>query len=893
MRRITEIIILTIAISVMVHASACADVKAGAGIVRVEGLHLMDEDEFLFLMGIHDAEVTPDTITAGIKRVFKKGLFDDIVVYREDEGLRITVKERRFIRSIDVTGNDALSDKEIINTLPFKEGDVLRYEMIGRARDAVLDYYRLRGYPEARVLIDVNERPRSPYIDLSINISEGRPQVIESIVIEGYPQWIKADLGFSRGDVYDQILIQEELKRLQGHFRKKGYEFATVGPYTYEQGVLTISIKAGKRLVVRFEGNSRISDDDLADVIDFSQSKGVEEEVVDENASRILKEYHKRGYPNAQVAPVIADTDDSKEVVFFIHEGDRYRVGEVKIRSTTQAVGEEIIERLKRIMENREGELFNPDNTVSDEERLKDFLSALGYRDAKVVEREISYNKQDKKISLHLGIDPGERYTIGELRLIGNTVIKDEELRKILSLRQGAPFNPADLYEARRRVINRYREQGYLDAKLMIRTEHEGKSVHIILTVDEGNPSYIGKTIIRGNLDTNARVILRELNYKEGDRADYRLFPILSKRLYQTGLFERVNIRLGDNQGGKRDVIIDLKERKPGIFEFGFGYGEYEKMRGFVSLSYRNLWGMNRRVTTLLRLSKLRQLLSVNYNEPYLFGKRIRLNTLLLGSYKKEISIDTGKTRYKVRRYSAELSLSREISSHLKGELTYSFSLVDTFDVSRGVVLSKEDRGTLAISAIKPALLYDTRDNLFEPHKGILVGVSLKVASTYLLGETDFVKLTAQGSFFKELWKGTVLAVQVRGGVGQGFSGIKDLPLVERFFLGGRNSVRGFPQDELGPKTEDGDPKGGNAFLMGSIELRMPIWKSLGAVVFIDAGNVWRRIKGMNFQLRETAGVGIRYNTPVGPIRIDYGYKLDRERKESAGELHFSIGHAF
>ncbi|RMG02060.1 MAG: outer membrane protein assembly factor, partial [Nitrospirae bacterium] len=595
MRRITAIIVLIISITMPVNVYAGPEGKKSTGSVRVEGLHLMGRDEFLYLMGIDEVGVSPDIVTEGIKRVFKKGLFDDIVVYREDGDLIIRVKERRFIGSIDVTGNDSFSDKEIINTLPFKERDVLRYEMVGRARDAVIDYYRLRGYPEAQVLIDVSERPNSPYVDLSINISEGRPEVIESIVIEGYPQWIKADIGFSVGDVYDQRVIQEELKRLQEHFRAKGYEFASVGPYTYEQGALTISIKTGKRLIVRFTGNDMISDDDLSDIVDFSQYRGVDEEAVDENASKILKEYHKRGFPKAQVAPVITETGDTKEVDFFIHEGDRYRVGKVDIGVTTQTIGGELLERLKGIMKNREGEPFNPDNTVSDEERLKDFLSALGYRDVRVVERELSYNEQDKEVSLKLKIDPGEVYTIGELRLVGNSVIGDEELKKILSLSPNAPFNPADLYEARRRVINRYREKGYLDARLRIKTGEEGKVVNVTINVDEGEPSYIGKTIIRGNLDTNSRVILRELNYKEGDRADYRLFPSLSKRLYQTGLFERVNIRLGDNSGGKRDVIIDLKERKPGIFEFGFGYGEYEKMRGFVSLSYRNLWGMNRR----------------------------------------------------------------------------------------------------------------------------------------------------------------------------------------------------------------------------------------------------------------------------------------------------------
>jgi len=133
----------------------------------------------------------------------------------------------------------------------------------------------------------------------------------------------------------------------------------------------------------------------------------------------------------------------------------------------------------------------------------------------------------------------------------------------------------------------------------------------------------------------------------------------------------------------------------------------------------------------------------------------------------------------------------------------------------------------------------------------------------------------------------------LKGGFALGYGDTRELPVVERYFLGGRNSVRGFPQDELGPKGTDGTPTGGNAFVLTNVELRTSLGKGIGLVFFFDSGNVWRTIGDIDLSMRYTAGLGLRYSTPIGPIRIDYGYKLDRREGESSGEIHFSIGQAF
>ena len=170
----------------------------------------------------------------------------------------------------------------------------------------------------------------------------------------------------------------------------------------------------------------------------------------------------------------------------------------------------------------------------------------------------------------------------------------------------------------------------------------------------------------------------------------------------------------------------------------------------------------------------------------------------------------------------------------------------------------------------------------------------MEIASKYIGSETDYIKYELKSSYYHGLFKGLILAVSLRAGTAESYDDAEELPLIKRYFLGGRNTVRGYAQDHLGPKGDNGDPTGGNVFLMHNLELRAHVWKSLGLVTFLDGGNVWLTRDDVYLNdYKFTVGAGLRYMTPVGPFRLDYGYKLDREEDESAGEIHFSIGHAF
>ena len=416
----------------------------------------------------------------------------------------------------------------------------------------------------------------------------------------------------------------------------------------------------------------------------------------------------------------------------------------------------------------------------------------------------------------------------------------------------------------------------------------------VIFEIDEGKLTLFGKTVISGNVETKNEVMKREMLYENGAPFNPSLLVKTRQRLYKLGLFTDVDVDAIEKEGDVKNIHVRVKEAKAGVVEFGVGYGDYERFRGSFDISYRNLFGMNRQISFRTEISTLEQRYIVNYTEPWFSGKRLPFKMLLIKEERTEKTIETRETRYKLRRHTASVGFEKKFSERVKGEIFYDFSLVKTFEVKPDVILTKEDVGTLAIAGIRPGIVYDTRDNPFDPRKGVLAGISVKTASGYLLSETDFVKAVVNGSAYKALSKNFVAAVSLKSGMSQGFEKTTELPLVERFFLGGRTTVRGYEQDTLGPKGVNGSPTGGNMFILTNLELRTDVVKGFGLVTFLDGGNVWRKNSDVKLSdMKYTAGAGIRYNTPVGPLRIDYGHKLDREKGESKGEVHFSIGHAF
>jgi outer membrane protein insertion porin family len=861
--------------------------------IEVSGLYSISEDELLYLLDINKGDVLNKIkVREGIKRAFLKGIFEDIIVESLDDAntkIKIAVKEKNIIDSIKVTGNDYFSKRFIKKHFGIDEDERLSALKIKKATESLKAKLKEKGFIDANVTCEIVPK-KDNRVDIIINVSEGQPEIIKKIIISEPEDIVKSYLRLSEDDIYDLTEMERLAEKVTRYYKKQGYIGTTLS-YSYSLGILDIKLDTGKKLDISFVGNTAIGSKALMKEMPFFEINEFSDDLLEETTARIITLYHQYGYPFAQVAPVISTPENAILLEFFIFEGQRHVVDSIAFEGISGALTVPH-ESLKDILTLRSGGYYNPDALEADIETLTEFYHALGYLYVEVQEPDIKIT--DSRVEIKFYIKEGPQVRLSSISIKNNKHIKEEDILKEIQLKQGSPYNEVDISDAKRKILKVYNKSGFLDTVVTVEVEISDTAAHITFDIQEGEVTLFGKAVVIGNEQTKYRVINREFLHKEDSPLNYNLVLQERHRLYRLGLFTDVEVKLSDKVGDKRDVLYRLKEAPAGAIEFGFGYGEYERFRGFFDISYKNLWGMNRQASFRTELSTLERRFILSYYEPWFMEKDMAFKALLLHEDRKEKSIDTGDIRYRIRRGTASAGIEKKLSEILKAELYYDFSVVKTLDVKPDVILSREDIGTLIISGFRPGLIYDTRDNPFEPRKGLLAGLSFKVASAVLFSETDFAKMLLYASKYQSLSKRIVLAVSVRGGAAKGFGKTRELPIVERFFLGGRTTVRGYGQDTLGPKGFDGTPTGGNAFAMGNIEFRTDVGRGFGVVAFVDAGNVWRKLEDMDLtDLKYTTGLGLRYTTPVGPFRVDYGHKLKREPGESKSEIHFSIGHAF
>ena len=873
------------------------------GRIIVEGLYHMDRDDFLDLFGVAPGRpLDRREVRAGIKRLYLTGRFHNITVMTDDSDpslLVIQVDEKYLVDSIRVDGVKMLRVKDVLRSFRMREQDFLDESLMPRLLEALETSLEAKGFPAVRVDYETFYDGMAHTAEIVLHVSEGVPLIVEKIVIEGIgsedeKDMVMLNLGVETGDIYNRAHVERRLEKIVEKYRRDGYLSPRITPPVFENGVLTIHVEKGKMLDVRFDGNTFFTSSRLRDELPFWDEGSVDTAAVEEAAARVVSLYHSAGFPLVQVAPVINESPDSIDVTFFLYEGPRVYVDTISIEGNT--IDDESI---KDILTLREGGLFNPDTIAADRRTIEEFYRALGYRNVLVSSFGYEYDSDRTEVDISIMIEEGSQTLIGGVFFIGQENVSLDEIRLAAGIEPLMPYNEISLSDARYSIISLYRKKGYLDAEVSVQRRFSMNRVFVTFAIEEGRRYYFGYTIVRGNRKVRPEVIRRELVTRRGEPFNMVLLRKNMQRLYKLGLFSNIDYRIVDDSDSIRSVVLDVTESNAGAVEFALGYGDYERYRGYIDVSYRNFFGMNRQAKVRLELSTISEKLIISAFEPWLYRFENAYSPLSLGlsltrERRTEKNIDTGETRYKVKKYSAGGNLEMYFGKRVKGELLYSYSLVETYAVQPDIVLSRDDTGTLAISSVRPGIIYDSRDNPFDPRKGVLAGLSVEFATRYLLSETDFTKAVYEASMYQRLLSRVVLALSFRGGMAEVYGGTEELPIVERFFLGGRNTVRGYTQDSLGPVGEDGNPTGGNTFLLNNLEFRIRVGWGLGIVLFLDGGNVWADRKDIDLgDYRFGAGAGLRYSTPVGPFRLDYGYKLDREEGESAGEIHFSIGHAF
>jgi outer membrane protein insertion porin family len=490
------------------------------------------------------------------------------------------------------------------------------------------------------------------------------------------------------------------------------------------------------------------------------------------------------------------------------------------------------------------------------------------------------------------------KFIIQHLEFAGNTTFTVQDLSAQIPITIGQEYSRDSVVEGKYNLLSYYGEHGYIYSKVkenVVADETTGK-VTLLYEINEGKKAYIGKISVVGNTKTKDRVIWRTLTIIPGEIYNRKEVFASQRKLVLLGYFDDVKIEPANSEQEAEivDLVVTVKERKTGLISLGTGYSTEEGIRGYARYRQINLFGKGQRFGAGMFLSERGDLvregreINLDFFEPYLFNTKTGFGTDL---YYRRDNLDN----YNLRRRGGDMYITRLSSNgELKSTLGYRFEKDQMFSIKNQIdtEIRSLDGKSVDIGAVSYTLTQDTRDSLIYPHRGNLESVTLEVAHTIFAADVDYYKLSGDIRTYLQLFKSEwVLGFRAFGGIAQPFGNTDSIPIFERFYAGGGESVRGFKDRYLGPKDKDGYPVGGEAVVIFNAELRYPIYKQFGGVVFYDCGNVWAAPSEVKFsELQSAVGVGLRYQTPIGPFRLDYGYRIP---KIDNGRFHISVGQTF
>lgn len=538
---------------------------------------------------------------------------------------------------------------------------------------------------------------------------------------------------------------------------------------------------------------------------------------------------------------------------------------------------------------------FDPDVFSRDLERLVRLYQDEGYYETQV-SYDLEIDSSEGLVTANLHIDEGKPIRVTELSVnILDAPQLKPELKGFLAklpLREGAVF-AVDAYQQSENALKKFfydkhraRVQVTRKAQVIL-AQHEAR---VFYDITVGPETTFGMTTVEGLKDVDKQVILRELTYRPGELFSGTALEKSEKNLRQLNLFSLITIA-PQLAGGDPTVVpikITVKEKPPRQIKIGVGYETEEGVRGQIQWQHNNWLGDARKLQVGAKVSQISREFSVNFLQPHFFGADNRFLLTFGPLQLTEPSYTQTGIRLRPR-------IERKFSDQITGNLTYRLEYDRLSDVSTATAQSLKEfvrKGWL--SGLSAGFLWNTSDDPLNPTRGWVLSFSGEQVGGFLGGKFDFFKLQGEAKKYFPLTDKFTLATRLKIGFSKPFGSSDDVPLFERFYAGGATSVRGYARDRLGPKSASDDPIGGLSLVEGSVELRRQFTDEIGGALFLDFGQVSvHSFDPPVNNLKFGAGVGVRYKTPIAPLRVDLGFPFSPPKNDRSWQIYFSIGQTF
>lgn len=663
----------------------------------------------------------------------------------------------------------------------------------------------------------------------------------------------------------------------------------------FEGGVRVVFAVVERPLLreVSFEGNRELKTDDLRQKAGIKIGIFYNPVDVQRAEEAIRLQYEDDGFYGVVISPRTETTPEGDlRLVFRFDEGRKIYIDRIVIEGN-QALS---ASQIKDVMATSERlwwifpfSIVHRRVFEEDADRILNLYADHGYIQARLESHEIVPDLARGKVTLRTRVVEGSQFQVGTIGVRGNEVLSEAEIRKLIRLREGGVFDRSQVRASLRAIADRYSEIGRARAEVVPATEIDGvgRRVSVAFAITEGSEVYVERINITGNTKSSEKVLRRELRVVEGELFTFQKLVRSRERLFNLGYFDEVEATTEPGSTPDKVIVsVHVKERPTGIFSIGAGYSSLDNFFFTLDVSQRNLFGRGQEVYLRFQLGGKSRIGQIGFTEPYLFDIPLRAGFDLYDRQREYPDFTEDRLGGDIR------------AAYPLGEFTTVSGLyrLENVDISNIALTAsrdlKKEEGTKLNSVVEFSVVRDARDNIYEPTRGTRYALSLAFAG--LGGDTQFYRVVGEASYFYPLpifnW---VFAARGLAGLVQGWGG-QEVPIFERFFLGGATTLRGQKTRTVAPTDAAGEVIGGTSEILFTTELIIPIFPRFRIALFFDAGNAYGY--GTDFDptnLRLTAGAGVRFYSPIGPLRIDYGFNLDRQPGEKSGQINFTVGSPF
>ncbi|RMF92794.1 MAG: outer membrane protein assembly factor BamA [Candidatus Schekmanbacteria bacterium] len=723
---------------------------------------------------------------------------------------------------------------------------------------------------------------------------------------------ILSNISTRKGEFLSQSKVSRDIKRI---FSLGFFNDVRVEKEEVPGGIKLIYIVDEKPTIkgVYFEGNKVLDSEKLRSESTLLPDSILNRNEINNTINKIRAKYQEEGYYLVDISYRLRPLPrNSVDVVFRIKEGKKVVLKKIYFEGN-KSFSDDL---LKKIMKTKEDWLFGwatqagdfkEEEFKTDMQRLDSFYQDNGFIEVEIGDPKVEMNADRTKIYITIPIKEGRQFRIGNLEFEGNTLLSDKQVADIFGLREGSVFSRGRLEKGLADLSDFYAQKGYLFSDIAPIRKYREKEpvVDLKISIDKGEKFYIGQIEITGNTKTLDKVIRRELLIREGDQASSLKLRRSKDDVFKLGYFGDIKIKT--KRGEKRnliDVEINVEEKPTGTLTFGGGFSSAEKLVGIVSVSEENLFGRGWQAAVSGQFSTRTTEFDLSFVDPYFLDRYVSAGFDLYNSRTEDFSEEfwrkqTGfRLKFGWRLFErvwmlvAPRTQRDEISSI---DFKYYFRRGKKRERNTEFYKDLKDlEGSNTQNSIYFSIYRKTYNHPVFPTKGSNIELSYEPAGGPLGGDISYYRIILDTSYYHP-WKwGTAFHIRGLLGYVDDFSGDR-VPTYEKFKLGGSRTIRGYDNEDIGPKDRFDNNVGGNKEFVLNLEYIVPILPNqFQLVAFYDMGDAVKNSEQFSISdMKKSVGIGARLFLPIGPVRLDLGYKLDKEKGESATQFHFGVGGQF